>query len=214
MPDCISMFISAEERKIVKVSYQESLQNVPTVRQQAAVSHLHSCHIISFVPLQDGAPHTVCSTFAASVGEKDELKHWVLSPKGAAKHSKDRQSYPLRCPPFSPGTAAISAPKKKKIQWRTSEWTLAARLQERRVSNLLIFVSVSRCAPGRNKKARRGLGASESTSSALHAFPVLLGNDGSYRLCRSPLSVSCILLGEKAPHVVLFFKTMAFAPCF
>lgn len=80
------MFISAEERKIVKVSYQESLQNVPTVRQQAVVSHLHSCHIISFVPLQDGALHTVCSMFAAPVGEKDELKHRVLSPKGAAKH--------------------------------------------------------------------------------------------------------------------------------
>lgn len=73
---CLIVFqCSAEERKIVKVSYQESLQNVPTVRQQAAVSHLHSCHIISFVPLQDGAPYTVCSTFAAPVGEKDELKH-------------------------------------------------------------------------------------------------------------------------------------------
>lgn len=36
------MLISAEERNKVKQSYQESLQNVATVRQQAAVSHLHS----------------------------------------------------------------------------------------------------------------------------------------------------------------------------
>ncbi len=36
------MLISTEERNKAKQSYKESLQNVATVRQQAAVSHLRS----------------------------------------------------------------------------------------------------------------------------------------------------------------------------
>lgn len=36
------MLSCAEEKKKAKQSYQESLQNVSTVRQQAAVSHVTS----------------------------------------------------------------------------------------------------------------------------------------------------------------------------
>lgn len=43
--------ISTDERKKAKQSYQESLQNVPTVREQAAVSHVLFCAYISPHPL-------------------------------------------------------------------------------------------------------------------------------------------------------------------
>lgn len=48
------MLISSEERNKAKQSYQESLQNVATVRQQAAVSHFAVLSFRSLVSTSDG----------------------------------------------------------------------------------------------------------------------------------------------------------------
>lgn len=59
------MLSCAEEKKKAKQSYQESLQNVSTVRQQAAVSH-----VISFaLGGGGGALNSVSITLDASVGK-------------------------------------------------------------------------------------------------------------------------------------------------
>lgn len=52
-PNAILLLFSSEERQKTKESYQESLQNVATVRQQAAVSIFHSCFFffICSIPL-------------------------------------------------------------------------------------------------------------------------------------------------------------------
>lgn len=60
------MLSCAEEKKKAKQSYQESLQNVSTVRQQAAVSHVISFALGGGV---GGALNSVSITLDASVGK-------------------------------------------------------------------------------------------------------------------------------------------------
>lgn len=57
----VSPLPHTEERKKAKLNYQESLQNVATVRQQAAVSHLRSCRVST------PAMHTSACTFAVEM---------------------------------------------------------------------------------------------------------------------------------------------------
>lgn len=66
------MLSCAEEKKKAKQSYQEALQNVSTVRQQAAVSHVISFALGGDVGVRGpggGALNSVSISLDASVGK-------------------------------------------------------------------------------------------------------------------------------------------------
>lgn len=96
-PHQILISMCTEERKKAKQSYKESLQNVATVRQQAAVSHFSS---FMLPPGQGGGGWTLSASLDAPVGESKKSTKWLAySPERLANLIKDMPGEPSSAPP-------------------------------------------------------------------------------------------------------------------
>lgn len=145
------MWLSTEERNKAKQSYQESLQNVTTVRQQAAVSHFHSFTSCA-------ALHSVDFTVDVPVGTVQILaEHELYSGKAYQRWCFNSHFTPLHCPPFSWGTAAVSAHKCGDARAREP---LRPVCNTKHVSFWIFCICLMMCLGKRS--ARRGIGAFES----------------------------------------------------
>lgn len=178
------MLISTEERNKAKQSYQESLQNVATARQQAAVSHSLSRPSISSPPLQMG--FALCQLIPVGkvhIHEKQEC----YSPMSLAQHIKDSAvigSLTLRSAPHFLKTRLIFLHINTVSHKRANHGCQSAAPACRWPFN--IYICHMMCLGKKN--TQRGIAALETCPPLIKRFSSLLGNNNSYFSAQKPTS--------------------------